>query len=220
MKTTYRILGLSLVWLFWLWIALKPPALPEIDLLAASVAALAVLPIVFLARRALNRQTSVQGAQRLSEGVYFLLEGLLGAAVICAVRYAVNDTHGLLLVPRWLGLPLILAGGVIWLLAVFQLTLRGFGLPFALGLTRIIVTDWIYAWTRNPILLSAFAFLIGLGVWLGSGVFLVWLLMILSPVMGAFLKMYEERELEIRFGQEYLEYRKRTPMFLPRRPQH
>jgi len=33
-----------------------------------------------------------------------------------------------------------------------------------------------------------------------------------------FLKAFEERELEIRFGASYLEYKARTPMLWPRRP--
>jgi protein-S-isoprenylcysteine O-methyltransferase Ste14 len=33
-----------------------------------------------------------------------------------------------------------------------------------------------------------------------------------------FVKMYEERELELRFGAPYLEYKSRTPMLLPRKP--
>jgi protein-S-isoprenylcysteine O-methyltransferase Ste14 len=34
-----------------------------------------------------------------------------------------------------------------------------------------------------------------------------------------FLKVYEERELEIRFGEAYREYREKTPMLWPRRPE-
>lgn len=33
-----------------------------------------------------------------------------------------------------------------------------------------------------------------------------------------FVKVYEERELEIRFGASYLEYRARTPMLFPGKP--
>jgi len=32
------------------------------------------------------------------------------------------------------------------------------------------------------------------------------------------VKVFEERELEIRFGASYLEYKSRTPMLFPRRP--
>jgi len=34
------------------------------------------------------------------------------------------------------------------------------------------------------------------------------------------VKVYEERELELRFGASYLEYKSKTPMLLPRKPRH
>jgi protein-S-isoprenylcysteine O-methyltransferase Ste14 len=108
--------------------------------------------------------------------------------------------------------------GLALALVVFTLLLKGMGLPLAIALTRVVVTDWIYAWTRNPIVLSALAFLVGLGLWLQSGLFLVWVLVVVSPAMLIFLKVYEERELEIRFGDEYTAYKHRTPMLWPRRP--
>jgi protein-S-isoprenylcysteine O-methyltransferase Ste14 len=36
------------------------------------------------------------------------------------------------------------------------------------------------------------------------------------PAMIVFVHVYEERELEIRFGPSYEQYRAGTPMFLPR----
>ena len=92
------------------------------------------------------------------------------------------------------------------------------GLPFAASLTRVVVSDWIYAWTRNPMILSALAFLVGLGLWLHSGLFLVWALAVVSPAVLVFLQVYEERELEIRFGDSYLAYKEKTPILWPRRP--
>jgi protein-S-isoprenylcysteine O-methyltransferase Ste14 len=38
------------------------------------------------------------------------------------------------------------------------------------------------------------------------------------PVIFLFLKVYEEREFEIRFGEDYLKYKAGTPMFTPRKP--
>lgn len=99
-------------------------------------------------------------------------------------------------------------------LVVFNLALKGLGAPFAVALTRVVATEWLYAWTRNPMVLSAFAFLIGLGLWLKSSLFILWLLIVVSPAMFLFLRYYEERELEIRFREAYLAYKSQTPMFL------
>jgi protein-S-isoprenylcysteine O-methyltransferase Ste14 len=109
---------------------------------------------------------------------------------------------------------LALLGGAIHLLN------KGLGLPLGTEVTRVVVTNWLYAWTRNPIALSTLAFLVGIGLWLGSGPFLLWVFALVFPAIFIFLQVFEERELEIRFGSDYLEYKQRTPMFWPRRPKN
>jgi protein-S-isoprenylcysteine O-methyltransferase Ste14 len=65
--------------------------------------------------------------------------------------------------------------------------------------------------------LSTLIGLAGLGIWLQSPFFLAWTVLVSLP-FAVFLKYFEERELEIRLGAAYLEYRARTPMLWPRRP--
>ena len=101
---------------------------------------------------------------------------------------------------------------------VVNLALQRLGAPFAVALTRRLATSWLYGWTRNPMVLSAFVFLTGLGLWLQSTLFLLWVVGLFTPAILVFLKVYEERELEVRFGASYLEYRANTPMLWPRRP--
>ena len=84
--------------------------------------------------------------------------------------------------------------------------------------TRLVAVEWFYAWTRNPMVLAGTAGLLGLGLYLRSGLFLLFVALIFVPIVIAFLTLFEERELEIRFGQEYLDYKARTPGFIPRRP--
>jgi protein-S-isoprenylcysteine O-methyltransferase Ste14 len=58
-------------------------------------------------------------------------------------------------------------------------------------------------------------FYLGVAIWLGSlsavGLGLVYPVGILI-----YIKLIEEKELEERFGSEYLEYKKRTPFLIPR----
>jgi protein-S-isoprenylcysteine O-methyltransferase Ste14 len=105
-------------------------------------------------------------------------------------------------------------------LVIFNLALKGLGAPFAIALTRVVATDWLYAWTRNPMVLSAFAFLLGLGLWLQSSLFILWLLIVVSPAFFIFLRVYEERELDIRFGDAYRAYKAQTPMLFSFRAGH
>ncbi|UCH59750.1 MAG: isoprenylcysteine carboxylmethyltransferase family protein [Anaerolineales bacterium] len=212
-----NILGLVLTWIIWLLVINREFSLGSS--LAISIGGpLLVTPIVYLGRRLLDQQPVVRRAAWVTTAVHYLLLTLLGMSVIEATQLAQNLTLWAIRLPPWLGILIMVVSGVALVLVVFNLALKGFGLPFALALTRLVATDWLYAWTRNPMVLSALAFLVGLGLWLQSGLFLVWTLVVFSPAMYVFLVVYEERELEIRFGEDYLEYKTRTPMFWPRRP--
>ncbi|MFZ5921936.1 MAG: methyltransferase family protein [Chloroflexota bacterium] len=212
-----NLIGFSLTWGMWLILLFKRPALQtNIAIALAGIGGL--VPVVWAGRRLLDRQPTPERAVRVTSVVHYLIAALLGAALICATYVGLDSELWVLALPPWLGLSLMGLSGLFLALAVASLLLKGLGLPFALALTRAVVTDWVYAWTRNPMVLAALAFLVGLGLWLRSGLFLAWLLVMVGPVIFVFLKIYEERELEIRFGRSYLDYKSATPMLWPRRP--
>ena len=67
--------------------------------------------------------------------------------------------------------------------------------------------------------LAGLALLLSLGIWFQSMLFVLWAFILFAPALLVFVKVYEERELDIRFGASYLAYKSRTPMLFPRRPQ-
>jgi protein-S-isoprenylcysteine O-methyltransferase Ste14 len=89
------------------------------------------------------------------------------------------------------------------------------GTPVPFNPPPRLVTTGPYAYVRNPMLTGIFAVLFGLGVLFGSAslLFVFTPLFILINVWE--LKVIEEPELIKRLGEDYLEYRKRTPMFFP-----
>jgi protein-S-isoprenylcysteine O-methyltransferase Ste14 len=93
--------------------------------------------------------------------------------------------------------------------------LRAKGTPVPFNPPPQLVTTGPYAYVRNPMLTGVFALLFGIGVLLGSAslLFIFTPLFILANVWE--LKVIEEPELLKRLGQDYIEYRKRTPMFFP-----
>lgn len=220
-----NLLGLVLTWGCWLLLIFRP--LPGwASLVVAVTGTLALIPLVFAGRWLLDRQPTIERAEWVTTWVHYLVAIFLGSAIIEATRFSLitsiqyND-----LLPTWLapvlplvGLGLMLIGGLFLILVVFTLVIKGSGLPFAAAFTRVVVTDWLYSWTRNPMILSALALLVGLGLWLGSGLFLIWVLVVVSPAVLVYLRVYEERELEIRFGESYLEYKDKTPLLFPRHP--
>jgi protein-S-isoprenylcysteine O-methyltransferase Ste14 len=90
------------------------------------------------------------------------------------------------------------------------------GTPVPFNPPPKLVTAGPYAHVRNPMLTGVFVLLFGFGVLLGS----ISLVSIFTPLFILFnvweLKAVEEKELEKRLGEEYIEYRKRVPMFIPR----
>jgi protein-S-isoprenylcysteine O-methyltransferase Ste14 len=67
---------------------------------------------------------------------------------------------------------------------------------------------------RAP-LLATLAWLAAFGLLQRSALFVLWVVTVVAPAWIVFLKVYEERELEIRFGAAYLKYRAATPFLWP-----
>ena len=72
-----------------------------------------------------------------------------------------------------------------------------------------------FTYCRNPMTLGTFAAYLGISVWIGSFSAIA-LVLILIVVLLLYVKLVEEKELEDRFGFEYLEYKRNTPFLLPR----
>ncbi|UCE51000.1 MAG: isoprenylcysteine carboxylmethyltransferase family protein [Desulfobacterales bacterium] len=93
--------------------------------------------------------------------------------------------------------------------------LRTKGTPVPFNPPPQLVTTGPYAYVRNPMLTGVFALLFGFGVLLGSASLLVVFTPLFIFINVWELKAIEEPELLKRLGEDYIEYRKRTPMFFP-----
>ena len=118
-------------------------------------------------------------------------------------------------IPHLVAAFFLYATSAVVLLTVLNLALRGLGAPFAVALSRRLATDWLYSRTRNPMVLATLACLFAVGLWLQSALFLLWHLALVTPAWLFLVKVYEERELEIRFGEPYRLYRASTPFLWP-----
>jgi protein-S-isoprenylcysteine O-methyltransferase Ste14 len=99
-----------------------------------------------------------------------------------------------------------------WTIGIFT-GLRGTAVP--INPPQELITTGPYACSRNPMMLGIFLMLFGAGFFIGS----LALTMIFTPLfillMSVYAKLVEEKELELRFGQSYRDYKKRVPMYLP-----
>lgn len=113
-----------------------------------------------------------------------------------------------------LGIVLLLPGGMLLLWTWIQF-LIAHGTPVPINPPRQLITDGLYAYSRNPMLLGIFLLFFGTGFLSGS----LSLTAVFSPLCVLIfyfqVTKIEELEMELKFGQAYLNYKKIVPRFIP-----
>ncbi len=97
--------------------------------------------------------------------------------------------------------------------ALHFLRVRGTPVPF--NPPPKLVKTGPYRYARNPMLTGVFLFLFGLGFGFDSASLVCFFTPLYILVNVWELKEIEEPELVGRLGDEYVEYRRHTPMFIP-----
>lgn len=95
---------------------------------------------------------------------------------------------------------------------------RGRGTPLPVMPTQELLTDGPFRYCRNPMTLGTLVAYKGIGVGVGT---LTGTLLVAGcgAALLAYLKRFEEPELEERFGQAYVEYKRDVPFVIPRCPE-
>ena len=91
----------------------------------------------------------------------------------------------------------------------------GKGTPVPIIPTQKMVIEKPFLYCRNPMTFGTIFLYLGIAVLVGS-LSLFGLVILMALALIAYIKLIEEKELEARFGKEYLEYKKRTPFLIPR----
>jgi len=212
-----RIISFALTILSLVWI-LDQQLSPLLNLLCIIGGLFVVFPVVWIGRKLLDLDPTIERTMWITTVVHVILMILFFVAIIKAIQTGPNWRGWVIPIPNSIGMALFGVTGAATLLTVANLALRGLGAPFAIALSRRLATNWLYAWTRNPMVFSLLACLVAVGLWLQSTLFVVWVLFLVTPAWVVFLKVYEERELELRFGETYLEYKAKTPFLWPKKP--
>jgi protein-S-isoprenylcysteine O-methyltransferase Ste14 len=63
--------------------------------------------------------------------------------------------------------------------------------------------------------LGIFLFYGGIGIWVGS-ISAIVIVLLFAILLVAYIKVFEEKELETRLGNEYSKYKRDTPFLIPR----
>jgi protein-S-isoprenylcysteine O-methyltransferase Ste14 len=118
--------------------------------------------------------------------------------------------------PVLLGLMLIAAGLALWIWTVRLFAQVGRGTLAPWDPTRRLVVEGPYRHVRNPMITAVLCVLLGEATLFSSPALLIWFAAFLAINWVGFL-VYEEPGLERRFGEEYRDYRRHVPRWLPRR---
>ena len=163
--------------------------------------------------------TGTQKTRTLLTPVGVMIFGVFTALFVIAALVVDRLLHLPRLLPQNLilpvSLPLIGVGFAITAWSVFHF-LKVKGTPVPLNPPPKVVKTGPYRYVRNPMLTGVFLMLFGIGF----GVSSISLVIFFTPLYVAVnvweLKRIEEPELIKRLGDEYIEYRRQTPMFIPK----
>lgn len=114
-----------------------------------------------------------------------------------------------------LAAPLLGVGFTFMVWAAWAQWSVGKGTPVPVVPTQRLVVVGPYRYCRNPMLLGLTLYYIGISLLASSPACLAFTALV-AVVSVAYIKLVEERELELRFGEEYLRYKERTPFVIPR----
>jgi len=144
----------------------------------------------------------------LFTAVFVFLAMLLDRAL--ALRWPIPIT-----VSELVSIPMIVIGVAITAWSVFHFV-KVNGTPVPFNPPPVLVDSGPYRYARNPMLTGVFLLLFGIGFAIKS----LSLVLVFTPLYVLAnlweLKEIEEPELLRRLGEDYLAYRDRTPMFIPR----
>lgn len=134
-----------------------------------------------------------------------------------------------MLTDRWLSLTWPLPNGFSWLISTLLIItgaggtawsafhfLKVKGTPVPFNPPPKVVNTGPYRFVRNPMLTGVFLLLFGIGFAIKSPSLVVFFTPLYILVNAWELKEIEEPELVKRLGENYVAYRRQTPMFVPK----
>ena len=121
-------------------------------------------------------------------------------------------------VPGWLtipGLALLVAGLVLAAITIGFFVFEGRGTPAVFDPPRRFVPHGPFRFIRNPMYVGWVTILLGLALYLASASMVLYAMAVFF-LIHTFVVRVEEPGLRKRFGEEYAEYCRRVPRWLPR----
>jgi protein-S-isoprenylcysteine O-methyltransferase Ste14 len=113
-----------------------------------------------------------------------------------------------------LGILMAIGGFYFAFRTVYSQFSRASGTPLPVMATQKLLVDGVYQYCRNPMVFGTLLAYLGIAIAVGS-ISSILAVLIFGGLLLTYVKKVEERELEARFGQEYVDYKARTPFLIP-----
>ena len=136
-----------------------------------------------------------------------------------ALQVSAYDAGLGLSMPSWTRIPgiiLMVAGSILVLICVATFVYIGKGTPAVFDPPKEFVATGPYAYVRNPMYLGGFILLAGFGLYQRS-FSILFLLILFIFIFHLFVVVVEEPTLTEKFGESYLNYRKKVNRWIPKK---
>lgn len=145
-----------------------------------------------------------------------LVSFILPVLVLIVVPLWLEKDISIPFIPSFLfGLVVIGAGLYIMLLTISSFARIGHGTLAPWSPTQKLVVYGMYRYVRNPMILGVLTVLLGEVIAILSWKILIWAIVFFF-INHIYFLLYEEPDLEKKFGDEYREYKKNVPRWIPR----
>jgi len=115
----------------------------------------------------------------------------------------------------WVAAALFVIGLAVWLSCLDSFSRRGHGTPLPMDAPRELVTDGLFSFMRNPIMVGELSVVWAEALYVASLGVVVYAA-VLSVLAHLSVVYVEEPELSQRFGERYADYRRTVPRWVPR----
>jgi protein-S-isoprenylcysteine O-methyltransferase Ste14 len=116
--------------------------------------------------------------------------------------------------PLIVGIGLMIVGVTFALWSIGDQLIRARGTPLPIMATQKLLVSGPFKFCRNPMSFGTILMYLGLGITIRSPGTLT-IVIVLSGLLLLYIRKVEEKELALRFGEEYEEYKSRTPFLVP-----
>ena len=169
----------------------------------------------------------VEAAGKPRSTGYKTIVALVGASLFLIIiplllllaSYGIEEyflTHRLRILQIMVALLSLAFGFFLMVWSFVSLISTGKGTPVPVAPSQKLIVDGPYRICRNPMLLGVIIYFLGVGTIVDSitiGFIMSCLILLIGTCYSKFI---EEKELRMRFGQAYEEYREKTTFLIPR----